>query len=72
MYMVLAAAPGVTPAQTGDLKTDLGGLNIRHRTEHYAIAGTVTDDRLVEYGRCLEYIYKEYATGFTGSVSRFG
>ena len=50
--------------QTGNLREDLRRLQIRHRTEHYAISGTVSDERLAEYGRCLEYIYHEYATGF--------
>jgi hypothetical protein len=68
--LIFAVAPGGTEAQTGDLRTDLADLNIRHRTEHYAIAGTVTDDRLVEYGRCLEYIYQEYATGFSGLLEQ--
>ena len=68
--LLLAVAPGGAEAQTGDLKTDLGDLNIRHRTKHYALAGTVTEDRLVEYGRCLEYIHEEYATGFAELLGR--
>jgi len=42
-------------------------LEIRHRTEHYAIAATdsVEQKRLEEYGRALEYIYKEYKKGFS-------
>lgn len=56
-----------TPAwsQTGILPVDVNNLNIRHRTPHYALAGTASDARLEEYGRCLEYIYREYADGFT-------
>ena len=54
-----------TLAKPASLSDDLDKLNVRHRTEHYAIAGTITDPRLAEYGRCLEYIYKEYAKGFS-------
>lgn len=53
------------PALREDLRSDLAKLNVRQRTEHYALAGTVSDARLAEYGRCLEYIYKEYAKGFS-------
>lgn len=48
----------------GRLAQDLDKLDIRHRTAHYAMAGTVRDKRLREYGRCLEYIHAEYARGF--------
>lgn len=57
--------PAFAFAQLGDLQSDLAKLNVRHRTEHYAIAGTASDARLAEYGRCLEYIYHEYANGFS-------
>ena len=57
--------PAFAFAQLGDLQSDLAKLNVRHRTEHYAIAGTASDARLAEYGRCLEYIYREYANGFS-------
>jgi len=60
----LSAQAGV-PAERADLRNDLTKLNVRQRTEHYALAGTVSDVRLAEYGRCLEYIYKEYAKGFS-------
>ncbi len=61
----------VPPArsQTGLLPVDVNNLNIRHRTEHYALAGTAADVRLAEYGRCLEYIYREYADGFTELIA---
>jgi hypothetical protein len=39
-------------------------INVRLKTEHYAIAGSVSDERLREYGRALEYIYAEYDKGF--------
>jgi hypothetical protein len=48
----------------GDLRGDLTRLNVRHVTAHYELAGTVSNARLEEYGRCLEYIYAEYARGF--------
>ena len=51
-------------AQTGDLFADLADLNVRKKTAHYALAGTVSEAKLQEFGRCLEYIYSEYATGF--------
>lgn len=59
----LVAGPLVF-CQTRDLLGDIGDLNIRHTTDHYALAGTVQDQKLVEYGRALEYIYEEYSTGF--------
>ena len=70
VFLLVAFLAGMVRAQTGDLEVDLADLNIRHRTEHYALAGTVTEDRLVEYGRCLEYIHKEYATGFAELLER--
>ena len=51
-------------AQRSNLAEKLGELNVRHVTEHYALAGTVNDARLEEYGRALEWIYGEYAQGF--------
>src|SRR5262245_22546399 len=39
-------------------------INVRLRTEHYAIAGSVSDERLRDYGRALEFIYAEYEKGF--------
>ena len=50
--------------QTRSIRDDVERLAIRHRTEHYAISGTVSDVRLADYGRLLEYIYEEYARGF--------
>ncbi len=68
--MVFCAATIIpATAQTGDLATDVTQLNIRHKTEHYALAGTASDARLKEYGRVLEYIYKEYARGFSELLS---
>ncbi|UCE59874.1 MAG: hypothetical protein JSU63_20820 [Phycisphaerales bacterium] len=57
-------ALSVAWGQTRDLGDDLGRLNVRHSTEHYRLAGTVSDVQLAEFGRCLEYIYTEYAKGF--------
>jgi len=59
------SAPAGLPAERADLRNDLTKLIVRQRTEHYALAGTVSDARLTEYGRCLAYIYKEYARGFS-------
>ncbi len=61
----------VPPAwsQTGALPVDVNNLNIRHRTQRYALAGTASDARLAEFGRCLEYIYREYADGFTELIA---
>jgi len=61
---ILLTAVTAATAQRRDLPQDVANLDIRRRTPHYAIAGTVSDDRLAEYGRALEYIYDEYAKGF--------
>jgi hypothetical protein len=57
--LAVRAAPG---------QTNLGGklkeLNVRVRTEHYALAGTVNDKTLNDYGRLLETIHREYAATF--------
>jgi len=47
-----------------EIMTKIEDLRIRHRTEHYALAGTIDQKKLEEYGRALEYIYKEYVKGF--------
>jgi hypothetical protein len=60
----VACAPAAGQVNEDELARDLQRLNVRLRTPHYAIAGTVSDERLQEYGRCLEYIYAEYARGF--------
>jgi hypothetical protein len=62
--VALACAVPAT-AQRSNLAEKLGELNVRHASEHYALAGTVADARLEEYGRALEWIYGEYAQGFT-------
>jgi hypothetical protein len=62
--LVGAAPSGSVFAQKANLYADMSNLIVRHQTEHYAIAGTISDARLLEYGRCLEFIYQEYATGF--------
>ena len=57
--LAVRAAPG---------QTNLGGklkeLNVRVRTEHYALAGTVSDKTLNDYGRLLEIVHREYAATF--------
>lgn len=50
--------------QQPKIMTKIEDLRIRHRTEHYALAGTIDQKKLEEYGRALEYIYKEYVRGF--------
>lgn len=69
-FVALGGAATGTPAQTRSLRSDLGNLNVRLRTDHYAISGTIGDDRLAEYGRALEYIHKEYAAGFARLITR--
>ncbi len=64
--IITLTTTGAACAQAGRLAEDLEDLQIRHHTTHYDIAGTVSDDRLQELGRCLEYIYTEYAKGFSG------
>lgn len=51
---------------TGTAQNKLGekGLNVRLKTKHYALGGTVSEARLREYGRLLEFIYSEYEKGF--------
>ncbi len=63
--VVALACVAPAAAQRSNLAEKLGELNVRHVTEHYALAGTVADARLEEYGRALEWIYGEYAQGFT-------
>jgi hypothetical protein len=55
------AAPAA--AQRGSLAEKLPSLSVRHTSEHYALAGTVNDARLQEYGRALEWIHREYSQG---------
>ncbi len=67
IILILAASSAcavAAQAQTGDLFVDLDDLNLRKTTAHYALAGTVSDAKLDEFSRCLEYIYAEYAKGF--------
>jgi len=69
LVAVVLAAAAETGAQTRSLLDDVGQLKIRQRTEHYALAGTVPEARLAEYGRALEYVYAEYARGFEGLLA---
>ncbi len=69
LMLVVAAAfvlmlPPAAPGQRVDLRERLKTLNVRVETEHYVLAGTVSDKVLEEYGRMLEYIHAEYAAGF--------
>jgi hypothetical protein len=63
VVITLAGGPAA-PAQPSELGEKLESLRVRHATDHYALAGTVSDARLAEYGRALEYIHREYAVGF--------
>ena len=58
--MILCSVAG----QDRDLFSDLKDLNVRHRTAHYALAGTVSEAKLRDYGQALELAYREYAKGF--------
>ena len=60
VMMFVAAASG----QGGGLRERLKELNVRVETEHYVLAGTVSDNVLEEYAGMLEFIYVEYAAGF--------
>lgn len=59
----LALAAGAR-AQDRNLFQDLADLNVRLKTPHYGLAGSIDDVRLAEYGRCLEFVYGQYAEGF--------
>lgn len=59
---LIIALPPLATAQSNPREKD---LNVRLRTKHYAIGGTVSDARLREYGRLLEFIYAEYERGFS-------
>lgn len=61
---------GTLSGQQRDLHEDLGNLNVRQTTEHYALAGTVSEEKLEHYGRVLEYIHREYARGFSGLLDK--
>ncbi len=67
--LALAACLAMTATAAGgsqrDLRSDLKNLNVRYTTEHYALAGTAADAKLQHYGEALEYVYREYATGFS-------
>lgn len=62
---VALLTPSLCLAQRGNLSEKLKELNVRLETDHYVLAGTVTDSRLQMYGRALEYIYREYEKGFS-------
>lgn len=57
--------PASQPADDPPLiASKIEDLKVRHRTEHYALAGTVSQKKLEEHGRALEFIHKEYVKGF--------
>ena len=57
--------PGPAFGQSNSLSARLKELNVRRQTQHYAFAGTVTDERLDLYADALEYIYCEYEKVFS-------
>ncbi len=61
---LLLLLPCGAPAQSTRLEERLKDLNVRLETDHYLLAGTVSDRALQEYGRLLEFIHREYAAGF--------
>ncbi len=61
---VLSQHPSLLLGQTRELGHDVNKLNIRHHTAHYELAGTVSQEKLLEYGRCLEFIHAAYEKGF--------
>ena len=71
-FLFGAASQTDVSAQQPNLHADIASLIVRHQTEHYAIAGTINDARMLDYGRCLEYIYQEYARGFADLTSNGG
>lgn len=62
---VVLASPTVSFAQRAELKEKLKQLNVRHTTDHYLLAGTLSDSQLQIYGQALEYIYRQYEKGFS-------
>jgi len=56
--------------QSRDLHSDVTKFNVRRKTEHYALAGTVSDTKLTEFGQVLEYIHRAYARGFSELIKK--
>ncbi len=69
-WVAMIGATVFAQAPQRDLRDDVEKLHIRHRTAHYALAGTVSAERFAEYGRCLEFIHAEYASGFLELLGR--
>lgn len=67
--LALAMLAPATLAVADDFDQKLEQLNVRLRTEHYVLAGTVDDARIQIFGRALEYIHREYARGFEGLLA---
>jgi hypothetical protein len=67
VFMLVAVFPYITFGQETELEARLKDLNVRVRTQHYAIAATsnISDRQLQEYGQALEFIYAQYAAGFS-------
>ena len=56
--------------QQRDLRSDALKFNMRHKTQHYALAGTVSDAKLKDFGQVLEYIHRAYARGFSELIKK--
>ena len=61
--------PAAALAQPSNAADKLTEVNVRVRTAHYALSGTVSDKTLQQYGQALEFIYREYAAGFSEVLS---
>lgn len=59
-----AAVSTAAAGEKVDLIAKCETLAIHHETEHYLLAGSISQKRLEEFGQCLEYIYAEYTRGF--------
>ncbi len=66
---LLALGTTQTALIADDLGDRLAQLNVRERTDHYVLAGTVPDKRLEAFGRALEFIHREYSKGFSKLLS---
>lgn len=63
-------ATGSALGQSRDLHSDVDQFNIRHKTDHYALAGTVSNAKLKDFGQVLEYIHRAYTRGFNELIKQ--
>lgn len=64
LFAVVAMTPQVLAQQSA--RERLEKLNVRLKTDHYELAGTVDDVRLKQYAVALEAIYAEYSRAMAG------